>query len=65
MVDCEGETWTEPEVAPPVENPLPVQEVALEEDQESVAGCPCVMLLGLRESVAVGGALVTVTLVEA
>lgn len=52
-----------PEVAPPVENPVPVQDVALVEDQESVEEPPEVMLVGLaaNEEVGAGGGAVTVT----
>jgi hypothetical protein len=42
----------EPEVAPPVEKPPPVQLDAWEEDQESVDGTP---VEGLAESEQVGG----------
>ena len=45
---------TEPEVAPPVEKPVPVQEVALVEDQVSVEEPPEVMLVGFAEREAVG-----------
>ena len=38
----------------PVEKPVPVQEVALVDDQESVDGWPLVMELGLALSEAVG-----------
>jgi hypothetical protein len=39
-----GVTDTVPEVAPPVENPLPVQDVAFEEDHESADEFPTVIL---------------------
>ncbi len=41
-----GETGVEPEVAPPVENPIPEQEVALLDDQESVDDSPKAILSG-------------------
>ena len=51
----EGETETEPEVAPPVENPpAAVQEVAFVEDQVRVEEPPVVMVEGEAERVAVG-----------
>jgi hypothetical protein len=51
-----GATATEPEVAFPVTNPLPVQEVAFVEDQVSVEVPPEVMLVGdaVRDAVAAG-----------
>ena len=61
VVGCEGDTVVEPEgpTAPMLEM---VQPVALVEDQESVAVCPCAMEPGLTEIVAVGGTgTVTVT----
>ncbi len=49
-----GETLTEPEVAPPVLKPLPVQDVAFVEDQDSEEEEPAVIEVGTAESVAVG-----------
>jgi hypothetical protein len=54
-----GETLAEPDIAPPVENPVPVQEVALVEVQVSRAGRgeeepPLGMVAGLPEIEAVG-----------
>ena len=54
-------TLTEPERALPVEKPVPVQEVALVDDQVRVDGWPLVMDVGLAVSVAVGAVPVTVT----
>jgi hypothetical protein len=54
-----GETETEPEVAPPVENPVPVQDVAPAEDQESVVEEPSDIVEGEAESDAVGAAKAT------
>lgn len=51
-----GDTETVPLVAFPVENPEPVQLVALVEDQESEEGLPSVMLEGFAKSDAVGAA---------
>ena len=48
-----GFTETEPEVNFSVEKPLPVQDVALVEDQESTEDWPDVMEAGLGERVAV------------
>jgi len=45
----------------PVEKPVPVQEVALVDDQVRVDGWPLVMDVGLAEMVAVGAAPGTVT----
>ncbi len=45
---------TLPEVAPEVEKPVPVQEVALVEFQESIEACPWSTVLGDADSVAVG-----------
>ena len=58
-----GETDTEPEVAPPVEKPVPVQEVAFAELQESVEDQPSGTTVALAESVALTA--VTVTVAEA
>jgi hypothetical protein len=57
----EGVTLAEPERALPVAKPVPVQEVALVDDQVSVDDWPLVMDAGLAESVAVGAGAVTVT----
>ena len=54
MVVAVGETDTDPEVVPPVEKPVPVQEVALADDHVSVEDWPLVMLVGLAVRVAVG-----------
>jgi hypothetical protein len=48
-----GETDTDPDVAPPVEKPVPVQEVAFVDDHVSVEDWPLVMLVGLAEREAV------------
>lgn len=48
------EMTTEPDVAPPVANPLPAQSTAFVEDHESVELCPLVTVEGENESVAVG-----------
>ena len=56
VVEDDGETETLPDVAPPVENPVPVQEVALADDHVSVEEFPFIMLVGLAESAAVGAA---------
>jgi hypothetical protein len=45
----------------PVVKPLPVQEVALADDQMRVDDWPLVIDAGLAESVAVGAGAVTVT----
>ena len=50
-----GETEDEPYVAPPVENPVPVQEAASVEDHESVEDWPEMILVGLAEREAVEG----------
>lgn len=53
---------TEPDVAPPAEKPVPVQELAFVEDQVRVALEPFSTLVGEAVSVAVGTAgVVTVT----
>jgi hypothetical protein len=61
-----GATVTVPRVRPPVEKPLPVQEVALAACQASVEDMPGVMVPGaatkLMMGVVMGG--VTVTVVE-
>ena len=49
----------------PAQAPLAVQEVALLEDQVSVALCPSVIEVGLTESVMVGVAALTVNVAEA
>jgi hypothetical protein len=51
-----AETATLPEGAPPVLKPVPVQEVAPVEDQETVALPPYATLLGETEIAAVGTA---------
>jgi hypothetical protein len=60
-----GETLTELEVAPPVEKPVPVHEVAPVELQASVEEPPVVMLEGVAVSVAVGVGWLTVTVAVA
>jgi len=57
-----GDTVTpvELDAAPPVENPVPVQEEALVEDHERVEDWPDVMDVGLAEREAVGTGVVTV-----
>ena len=54
MVVWVGETFTEPEVAPPVEKFTPEQVVALVEDQERVELCPLVIETGFAVKDAVG-----------
>lgn len=54
-------TLADPEVAFPVENPLPVQDVALVDDQVRVEDWPEVIGVGFAESAAVGAGAVTVT----
>jgi hypothetical protein len=54
-------TLTEPETALLVEKPVPVQEVALVDDQVRVDDWPAVMDAGLAVSEAVGACAVTVT----
>mgnify|MGYP001102825891 FL=1 len=49
-----GETETLPEVRPPVEKFVPVQEVALIDDQLRVDDWPAVIEVGLAEREAVG-----------
>lgn len=67
MVVTGGETDVDPtEGEPaPVEKLVPVQEVALFEDQERVEDCGGVMEGGESESVQVGGGLSTVQLENA
>lgn len=63
-----GVTTAEPLIAPPLEKPPPVQDVALVELQERVDDCPAFIEAGLAESEAVGagdGGAVTVTLAVA
>jgi hypothetical protein len=48
-----GETDADPDVVPPVEKPVPVQEVAFVDDHVSVEDWPLVMLVGLAEREAV------------
>jgi hypothetical protein len=48
-----GETDADPDVALPVEKPVPVQEVAFADDHVSVEDWPLVMLVGLADSEAV------------
>jgi hypothetical protein len=64
----DGRTEVEPDVAPPVENPAPVQEVAFEELHERVEEFPDWMLEGDAERLAVGagscGGAVTFTVAE-
>jgi hypothetical protein len=52
-----GETDADPDVAPPVEKPVPVQEVAFVDDHVSVEDWPLVMLVGPAEREAVGMAV--------
>jgi hypothetical protein len=56
VVDVDGETEIVPEVAFPVENPVPVQEVAFVELQVSEAEFPCTIDAGDAPMDAVGGA---------
>ena len=57
-----GLTDNDPDVAPPVEKFVPVQEVALVEDHERVAEVPCAIDAGFAVRVAVGaGCEATVT----
>ena len=51
----EGVTVIDPAVAPPVEKPVPVQEVAFVELHVSVEDWPAVREVGLAEREAVGG----------
>ncbi len=60
MVDDEGETDTDPDVAPPVEKLVPVHEVALEDDHDSVEELPCATEVGEADNEHVGGGLSTV-----
>ena len=63
-----GETLTDPEVAPPVENPVPLHEVAFDELHESVELFPDWMLDGEAVRLAAGsgrGLTVSETLSEA
>lgn len=60
-VVTEGDTVTEPEIAPPVVNPVPVQEVALDDDQVSVELLPFTIEVGDAESATVGGRPLSVT----
>ena len=55
VVVVEGDAVTEPETAPPVAKPVPVQDVAFVEDQVRVVELPFVMVVGEPERVAVGG----------
>ena len=57
----EGDTVTEPETAPPVVNPVPVQDVAFEDDQVRVELLPFVIEVGDAESATVGGRPLSVT----
>jgi hypothetical protein len=54
LVLTDGETLADPEVTFPVEKPLPVQEVAFDEDHERMALPPDTMPVGDTESVAIG-----------
>ena len=45
-----GDTLTDPDVAPPVEKPVPVHDVALLELQVSVEELPDVIEVGLADS---------------
>jgi len=49
-------TLAEPETAPPVEKPVPVQEVAFDDDQVRVDDAPLEMEVALAEREAVGAA---------
>jgi hypothetical protein len=49
-----GVTEAEPETTPPVEKPVPVQDVAFVEDQDRVEDWPEVIEVGLAERVTVG-----------
>ena len=53
---ADGETETDPEVAPPVENPEPVQLDAFEGVQDTVADPPATRLVGFAETEQVGPA---------
>jgi hypothetical protein len=53
VVVAVGETDADPDVALPVEKPVPVQEVAFVDDHVSVEDWPLVMLVGLAEREAV------------
>src|SRR3989338_1863285 len=55
VVSADGETLTLPDVAPPVEKFVPVQDVAFVEDHARVEESPSVMDAGLAEREAVGG----------
>jgi hypothetical protein len=55
VVELPGATALLPLVAPPVEKFVPVQDVALVEDQLSVEELPEMMDAGLAESETVGG----------
>lgn len=57
----EGDTVTEPETAPPVVNPVPVQDVAFDEDQVRVELLPFTIEVGDAESATVGGRPLSVT----
>lgn len=57
----EGDTVTEPETAPPVVNPVPVQDVAFEDDQVRVELLPFTIEVGDAESATVGGRPLSVT----
>jgi hypothetical protein len=64
VVEERAPVETEPLVAPPVENPVPVQEVLLVEDQERVEEPPLVTEDGAAFKVAVGVAAFTVMAVH-
>lgn len=57
----DGDTVTEPETAPPVEKPVPVQDVAFEDDQVKVELLPFTIDVGDAESATVGGRPLSVT----
>jgi|GEM_PF-4781463 len=59
VVADDGDTDVLPEVAPPVEKLVPVQEVALEELQVSVEEFPCVTEVGDTETAQIGAGLST------
>ncbi len=64
VVVCAGDTDILPDVAPPVEKLVPVQEEAWVEDQLRVADCPRAIVAGLTESDAVGWYTVSVCVPE-
>jgi hypothetical protein len=51
---ADGETLVEPEIAFPVEKPVPVHEAAFVEDHVRVDEPPCVIDVGFADNDAVG-----------